>query len=223
MTSKELPQQRLIDRLPAALASLVAASHGDVAGALVPWLHNLWADLQNQRAKEFAEQLVEDLDEEAAVRIATAIEREPELFVDAFRAAIATDLERKRRALARVLRESTFHEMEESDEERLLLRAIEPLEVQHLEILDILRHPEDQDGSPIGAGTSLGYDLIKPRYNYSLIYLPTFISQLEGWGLIVDTQPASTNAPDNARFRVTSFGERLYRFLEEATDESAAT
>lgn len=109
--------------------------------------------------------------------------------------------------------------MDESDEERLLLRAIEPLEVQHLKILDILRHPQDQDGNPIGAGTSLGYDLIKPRYNYSSIYLPTFLSQLEGWGLILDTQPASTNAPDNARFRLTSFGERVYKFLDEtATD-----
>lgn len=196
---------------------------GGIAAALVPWLQDLWGDWQQKRAQEFADHLVDGLEEDGVVRLATAIEREPELFVDAFRVAIATDLQRKRQALARILRESTFHEMQEADEERLLLRAIEPLGVQHLEILDILRHPQDQDGNPIGAGTSLGYDLIKPRYNYSLIYLPTFMSQLEGWGLILDTQPASTNAPDNARFRVTSFGERLYRFLEEATDESAAT
>lgn len=194
-------------------------AEGGLAPALVPWLQDLWGVLQQKRAQEFAQHLVSGLDEDATVRLATAIAEEPELFVDAFRIAIATDLQRKRQALALILRESAFHEMDESDEERLLLRAIEPLEVQHLKILDILRHPQDQDGNPIGAGTSLGYDLIKPRYNYSSIYLPTFLSQLEGWGLILDTQPASTNAPDNARFRLTSFGERVYKFLDEtATD-----
>jgi hypothetical protein len=143
--------------------------------------------------------------------------RAANLWADTLAVAAETEDDRKRVAMARVLRLGLFREDDaEIDPERFYLRAIAPLETAHLLILDLMRHPQEmKDGGRIRVGTPWGRDRLTEFRPQLAPVLDLLMTQMETWGLVVDDQPASTRQPSNASWRVTGFGEKVYKFLEQ--------
>lgn len=150
--------------------------------------------------------------------------RAANLFADAVRAASETEIDRKRRALARVLHLGLFRSDDaELDIERMYLQAIAPLEVPHLRILDTMRHEQMMsDGGRIPVGSQWSSERLVEFYPECAPVLETLMTQLESWGYVRDDQPASTRQPNNARWVVTTFGGKIYEFLRDTPEPTVA-
>lgn len=205
-------------RVLAPMLSAAAALSGQpLAQALAELLPLVISEARQQRLRDFVQEVIAEVPPEELLE---RVQREPriaDLFTDAARTAMDTDLERKRRALARVLRLGFFTSDDaEIDAERMYLRAIAPLEIPHLRLLDIMRQPPQMaDGGRIGVGTPLSEELLHGFYPAAGQLLRALMTQLESWGLVLDDQPASTRQASNARWTATLLGQRVYEFLNE--------
>lgn len=206
------------------LSAAAALSGQPLAQALAELLPLVVRKARQERLRDFVQEVIQELPPE---ELLARVQREPriaDLFTDAARTAMETDLEQKRRALAKVLKLGFFRSDDaEIDEERMFLRAIAPLEVPHLRILDILRQPPPMpDGGRIAVGTALSEELLHGFYPQAGQHLRALMTQLESWGLVVDDQPASTRQPSNSRWVVTLLGQQVYEFLKDTRPEGTA-
>lgn len=223
MTEEEPREKFTPGKALAPLLGAAAALSGQpLAQALTELLPLVIHEARQDRLRDFVQEVIKELPPEELLE---RVQREPriaDLFTDAARTAMETDLERKRRALARVLRLGFFRQDDaEIDAERMYLQAIAPLETPHLRILDIMRNPPTMaDGGRIAVGTPLSEDLLHGFYPEPGQLLRALVTQLESWGLIVDDQPASTRQPSNARWTVTLLGQNVYEFLKDVPEES---
>lgn len=207
----------------APLISAAAALSGQpLAQALAELLPLVIREAREDRLRDFVEEVVSAIPPEQLLRRVQEDRRVADLFTDAARTAMETDLERKRRALARVLKQGFFRSDDaEIDAERMYLQAIAPLEVPHLRILDIMRQPPPlPGGETIAVGTSLTEELLHGFYPQAGQLLKALMTQLESWGLVLDDQPASTRAPSNAKWTVTLLGQNVYEFLKDSPDDA---
>lgn len=222
MTEEEPRRKVSSDKALAPLLGAAAALSGQpLAQALAELLPLVIHEARRDRLRAFVQDVIKELPPEELLE---RVQREPriaDLFTDAARTAMETDLERKRRALARVLRLGFFRRDDaEIDAERMYLQAIAPLETPHLRILDIMRNPPAMaDGGRIGVGTPLSEELLHGFYPQPGQLLRALMTQLESWGLVVDDQPPSTRQSSNARWTVTLLGQNVYEFLKDAPEE----
>ena len=202
------------------LGAAAALSGQPLAQALAELLPVVIHEARQDRLRDFVQEVIKELPPEELLERVQRESRLADLFTDAARAAMETDLERKRRALAKVLRLGFFRRDDaEIDAERMYLQAIGPLETPHLRILDIMRNPPTMaDGGRISVGTPLSEELIHGFYPEPGQLLRALMTQLESWGLVIDDQPASTRQPSNARWTVTLLGQNVYEFLKETTE-----
>lgn len=213
------PRKPVPEMVVASLASASALVGHPLPAALLPFL-GLVRGHQHRRFEAFMKD-VEKL--RALDELHDQIVREPRaanLFADAARAAWETDIDQKRRALANVLHRGLFREDDaELDIERMYIQAIALLEVPHLRILDTMRHVQTMKvGGKIPVGSQWPSERLIEFYPECAPVLPTLMTQLESSGLVVDDQPASTRQPENARWRVTAFGGKVYEFLKQTPD-----
>lgn len=200
----------------AALAAAAVAAGHPLPQLLLPF-YNFYRDVQRERFTSFMHQVAL---EGVASDLLERASREPriaDLFADAAQTAVATELERKRVALARILKSGMARDVDAAiDEEALLLRALSPLEAPHIVILDVMRTRHVlPDGREIALGTAMDAEILSILYPPGRPVLRILMSQLESWGLVIDDQPPATAQWTNARWAVTEFGARLCRFLQE--------
>lgn len=204
----------------AAVAAIAGLSGEPLAAALAPILQLVVSTAREDRLKEFVGNVIERISPEELLRRVHTEPRINDLFTDTARAAVETELERKRKALAKVLRDGFFRTDDaELDVERMYLQAIAPIEVAHLRILDLMSHEQTMgDGGRISVGSSWPEERLHEFYPQAGPMLRPLMTQLEGWGIVVDDQPPSTRQPSNAKWSVTPFGSSVYGYLDEDDD-----
>jgi hypothetical protein len=201
----------------ATVAKTAAGISGEPVAQALAGMLEIVQNVRWQRYQDFVAEVSQTSSMEELLEGVGRDERATDMFVDAAQAAMETDLRRKRSALAKVLREGLFREDDaELDEERVILRALGPLDVVHLRILDLMHQAHDIPGGPsIPLGSPMGFETFAKLYPQAARLIPTFMTQLAGWGIIEDSQVTSRREPTNARWIMTNFGERVYGFLAD--------
>lgn len=192
-----------------------------VLGMLVPNRHQVltrYLDQRDERAAQFMheaslppDELSELLEPEGAT----------DLLAKAFRSALETHLEEKRRALARAARSGLLsRDTAAIDDAHLLIQILDQMEAVHLRVLLAIASGDDSWPAPVEGRPSPAHGAIGGATHQTLVNqwpdqdgaVRAVTTSLEGLGLISNEGTFTASAGDGTWF-VTQFGRGLLDML----------